>query len=227
MSLDNPPPEENEFLRLFGLPPTSQHDVPPDFFLPSPEEQKRRLAIETLHQRYLQQLDEYQSPGSPERHDYPPKEPNTGWKIHLNVDPKNVRTVSKFLKDNRFKHKFISGANLEQGKIFTVYFGSKQMAQKQIPIVSDHLDHLLEKPGDNDEIPVAPNIVARFDVTANLANNEFSARAYHQGIPLLNYASEDNLPQSLDQSKRQLSAKYGNYFGGTLTPYQPASTPSS
>ena len=47
------------------------------------------------------------------------KDPNIGWKLHLNVSPKHVVHVSQYLKAQGYNHKFLSGGDPENGKIFT------------------------------------------------------------------------------------------------------------
>jgi hypothetical protein len=88
--------------------------------------------------------------------------PNIGWKLHLNVAPQNVVEVSKYLISNGFRHKYFHGGELDNGKVFTIYIGSRQLAEEQSQILSRDLGHLLARPVDHREIEFTSGVVGRF-----------------------------------------------------------------
>jgi hypothetical protein len=87
---------------------------------------------------------------------------NKGHKIHLNVAPQFVLEVSNYLKENKYHHKYLSGGDASDGKIFTIYLGSHNNAYNRSKIISQELDGKLLKPLDKSEIEYAPNICGRF-----------------------------------------------------------------
>lgn len=87
---------------------------------------------------------------------------NIGHKIHLNVAPDCVHAVSEYLKDNKYHHKYLSGGDVSDGKIFTVYLGSHNNAYKWAKVISNDLDGKLLRPLDKSEIEYAPNVCGRF-----------------------------------------------------------------
>src|SRR3989344_3172963 len=101
---------------------------------------------------------------------------DTGWKVHLNVVPENVRHVSEYLKSNYYNHKYLQGGEPDDGKVFTVYFGSKGMMDKSSQKMSNDLEQQLSLPGAYDETEVARGAVARFTVADDepRGGNEFA-----------------------------------------------------
>lgn len=87
---------------------------------------------------------------------------NIGWKFHLNVAPENVKTVSEYLLKNGYLHKFLSGGEVEDGKIFTIYIGSFALAKQLASLLSRDLEVLLARPHNHTEIEFASGIVGRF-----------------------------------------------------------------
>ncbi|MBI2140469.1 hypothetical protein HYU14_06085 [Candidatus Woesearchaeota archaeon] len=89
----------------------------------------------------------------------------TGWKFHLNVTPKNVKEVSGYLTSKEYYHKFLSGGEIEDGKIFTVYIGSRDKAEEEAQNLSKDLAQYLSMPVEHGEIEFAPGVVGRFDAS--------------------------------------------------------------
>src|SRR5690606_10673176 len=87
---------------------------------------------------------------------------NVGWKFHLNCEPSSSENISKFLADNGYYYKYLSGGEPEDGKIFTVYIGSHELAEKLAKEISDGVLSELAKPVDHSEIEFAPGVVGRF-----------------------------------------------------------------
>jgi hypothetical protein len=168
------------------------------------------------NQKYLARLPEYSQEGNPEKHDY--TNANQGWKLHLNVSPENVVAVSAYLKSTGFSHKFISGANIDRGKIFTVYIGSKSLTEKFIKEIQDEAGHLLEDPKALGDILVSPKIAARFGL---YHHQKFINQGYFNGIPLMKYYDEDDVVGSLENSKKTLLSEFGDYFGTEIEYYDP------
>lgn len=89
------------------------------------------------------------------------------WKVHLNVEPKNVDPVSEYLIKNGFKHKYLSGGEIEDGKVFTVYIGSYKLVKQLSEQIGQDLSSFLCKPLAYGEIELAPGVVGRFDAPGN------------------------------------------------------------
>lgn len=87
---------------------------------------------------------------------------NVGWKFHLNCEPGSCKNISKFLADNDYYYKYLSGGGPEDGKIFTVYIGSHELAEKLAKEISDGVLAELSKPVDHSEIEFAPGVIGRF-----------------------------------------------------------------
>ncbi len=107
------------------------------------------------------ELDDYNKE-NPENHKYDFQEFNDdGWKLHLNVEPENVKKVSEYLTKNGYMHKFLSGGDLGDGKVFTIYIGSYNLTDKLSQEISEDLTGLLAKPAIS-EVEFAPGVVGRF-----------------------------------------------------------------
>ncbi|MFA7278298.1 MAG: peptidoglycan-binding domain-containing protein, partial [Candidatus Gracilibacteria bacterium] len=65
------------------------------------------------------------------------------WKIDLNVEPKDVITVSMYLRNKGYKHSYLQGAPEEA---FSVYIGSKDLTDKEVRILEKDLAQYLRKP---------------------------------------------------------------------------------
>jgi hypothetical protein len=97
---------------------------------------------------------------------------NIGWKLHINVQPENVRAVSAYLKANGYRHKFLHGGEVADGKIFTIYIGDYNLVRSLSNRISTDLRSCLCKPTVKNEIELAPGVVGRF-VGPRHIKNEF------------------------------------------------------
>ena len=174
---------------------------------------------ETIRQ-YSIELKPYDDNGLDIKHDYP--DPNMGWKIHLNVAPSNVKNVSTFLLDNGYSHKYLK-ANVDAGKIFTVYTGSKTLTEQLVKEIYKGVGGFLEDPKTTQDILVAPRIAARF--VAGNSHLFQGGPAYSggsiRGIPIRKmYETEDS--EELYQASKALALQvFGDYFGGGIEYYNP------
>jgi len=165
-------------------------------------------------------IEEYRNHGKDFWDDSPRNFPDAHWKFHLNVLPENVRTVSEFLKRHNFHHKYLSGGEIESGKIFTVYTGSKKLTEFAVRVISSNVGNLLTDPKAEGEVLFAPNIVGRFEGSPN----NFDVKACKNGISIakerrsfpLKISEEDVL-----YSKNKLISLYGDYFGGGISFFDP------
>jgi len=184
--------------------------------------QFRKKQLDDLYRPYRSELPEYMDQGNGRwREDH--TEGISGWKFHLNVEPNNVKEVSNLLKDKGFKHKYLKGGEVDSGKIFTVYTGSKRMTERGVRMISDNLGHLLATPKAGGEVPFAPNIVGRFE--GNEA--EYANKVSKDGIVLTKLRALSTLKdmkikdEDVEFSRKQLLSDYGKYFGGEITYYDP------
>lgn len=138
---------------------------------------------------------------------------NIGYKLHLNVEPENVSNVSEYLKRKSIPHKYLSGANPLEGKIFTLYIGSRNLASEVALEISKDLDGLLCFPVSKDGIEFAPNVVGRF----NTVQEDFD-RYPRFGIRGISTLSDSFESDCLVKSYDFLSVKYGEYFNGESIP---------
>lgn len=184
-----------------------------------PEYSRSRDQIESYNQAH---------PGQNKIDFLDPNNPNLGWKFHLNVQPGQVLKVSQYLTGNGYYHKFLTGGELEDGKVFTVYIGSKKKIDQLAAQVSQDLQPFLSKPTDHREIEFAPGVVGRFVAKDN--SEEFHAYGTHGLVFLKKYfdksieiimqkGSATAVPASLteeaiSESFRRLKEKYGTYFTG-------------
>lgn len=146
-------------------------------------------------------------------------DPNQGYKFHLNVKPENVRQVAAHLKLGNYYHKYLSGGEVENGKIFTVYTGSKQQTEQIVRDIADsEIALLLDRPiaDESGEVLYAPNIVGRF--VGN--RNKYLTKVPRFGISILRSTNKDSLDQSYSKTHEALLAEYGDYYGGGITYYK-------
>ena len=134
-------------------------------------------------------------------------ESNVGWKLHLNVTPENSHFVSRWLKIHNFSHKFLSGGDIDDGKIFTVYIGSYDLCTKMSQKIFDGLNLYLCKPAANDEIELRPGIVGRF---ANINKKDFHQYGSCGFSELQGQFLNQNEKTLL--SFRDLHNQFGDYF---------------
>lgn len=160
-------------------------------------------------------------------------------KLHLNVLPENVVLVSNYLKTNGIEHKYFSGGELGDGKVFTIYCGSITMAAKVAGMIARDLNGKLCHPSANSEIEYAPNVSGRFDIIhqgfgrypvvgtrgVNSLEND-KRRSLHF---LMGHRDEIeriiNSPEykefsaaAFDRSLAIIIARYGDYFHGSQEP---------
>lgn len=138
----------------------------------------------------------------------------------MNVKPENVRQVAATLKLGGYHHKYLSGGEVENGKIFTVYTGSKEQTEQIIKVIADsEVAGLLEKPlaDDSGEVPYAPNIVGRF-----VGNREkYMTKVPRLGVSVLRTADKDSVQESFTKTNKALLEDYGDYYGGGISCYKP------
>jgi hypothetical protein len=139
---------------------------------------------------------------------------NFGWKLHLNVTPEDSILVSRWLKINNFAHKFLSGGDISDGKIFTVYIGSYDLCTKMSKKIFDSLNQYLCKPADNTEIEIEPGIIGRFVCGDKSRFRQYGTCGFSEIIDnngILN-KSQDQKDQKTLLSFRKLSKEFGDYF---------------
>lgn len=161
------------------------------------------------HEQYRQILAEYSFKGTPENCDFWNDDPNTGYKLHLNVAPSNVVKVSDFLKRNGYEHKYLTGGEIEDGKIFTVYTGSKKNTDRIVKEIHDGVGDLLEEPKAFGEVEYAPKIVGRFR-----GNVQYFRQYGRDGITLLNDLPQSSPQNTVERARQKAVQLYGKYFTG-------------
>lgn len=168
--------------------------------------------------------------------DFPDNTEEFGWKVHLNVEPRDVVTTSDYLRKNNFAHKYRDGGAGIDGKAFTVYFGSKAMLTKWVQNLSADLANVLRKPyRTNESAEFAPGITGRF-VAGDARSTEYGQYGEF-GIPLINEEARNKVIEKMQGPKaaardrwaeitreekialaasgyKSLAEKYGRYFHG-------------
>jgi hypothetical protein len=188
----------------------------------TPEHAKR------ANEAYIKELAPYFHHDEPQRHainnpadgkTVTPLKQDTGWKIHLNVVPENVKAVSEYLKQNHYNHKFLSGGEPDDGKVFTIYFGAKSVMDQWVHQLSSDLGEKLALPGAYDEVEVARGVVARFTVDDRETRGGGEFRPY--GAYGLSFLRDTKMPWKVSRDERIADAKrtyerlkdlYGSYF---------------
>ncbi len=203
-----------------------------DYFFPTQEAkakyQQERAALDALYAPYQAVLQDYGHSAAPGKWEFVNNSPDEGYKIHLNVKPENVIAVSQFLKSHDYMHKYLSGGEVEDGKVFTVYTGSKTQTERIVREISDGVGNFLEAPLARGELPFAPNIVGRF-----VGTRQYFHQYGYDGITLLEFDAgqvlykttdkDEFIKQAVARAKTRLTEIYGDYYGGGITFYQPAS----
>lgn len=221
------------------MPIISQQAGVGSFFGQTPKEReeeiKRQELSYALFKTYVDVLDEY-SAKEDSRFKFWNNDPNVGFKCHLNAKPVQVIEISEFLKAGGYNHKFLSGGEVEDGKIFTVYLGGKSQAEDIVRQISNGVGGLLVEPKPSVlkyESLFAPNISGRFGSRIDEFDNKYFAidgvpirktmwrREMHDGKMKTIYS-----PGALDDARNGLSQHYGDYFGGGLDFYNPAVQPA-
>jgi hypothetical protein len=189
---------------------------------PAVEEDHRQRAFEAVMEPYIFDR-EHIKPGTC---DYGPwNNSDIGHKLHLNIEPKDVRGVSRYLSILGFNHKYLHGGDVSKGKVFTLYPGSKACADRMAQQLSRDLDPYICRPLAEDEIEYAPNIAGRF-VERGLRFHKDGAGLI-RGIPLLysdlDYLEDEKnevlvtpiwMDQAFERSFDVLTKTYGSYFYG-------------
>ncbi len=207
-----------------------------------PENKFMQEKLKEANSEYKKILEEYmfptdkvqeyneQNPNEIKSNFIEPENPNVGWKFHLNVIPEHVKSVSEYLINNGYNHKYLSGGEIEDGKIFTIYIGSYEMAKKLSEDLSRDLVQYLCDPAENQEIEFARGIVGRFVVSKRY---DFVPFSYH-GFPIkkederalggFKFLNKENKGTDFEDKKdkllrdaeekafKELIAIYGNYF---------------
>lgn len=203
MSGDNFP---QNIYDLFGGPGSAERDT------------EKRKELEALYAPYRRALKEYGHHAQENRWQFHEDNPNIGYKFHLNVSPEDVQMVSKFLIENDYEHKYLSGGELEDGKVFTVYTGSKEQTERIAQEVSNGIGSLLQTPNATGEVPFAPNIVGRF-----VGRGDEFQQYGRNGVSYLSVADWKDPETAFSSADKVLRERYGKYYGGGITPYQPIS----
>ena len=173
-------------------------------------------AVEARYKQYTDVLEEYIFHGSPEKSQFFNDDPNCGYKVHLNVLPANVIAVSNFLKNHEFHHKYLHGGEIEDGKIFTVYLGSKAATERYVREIYEGVGDLLEHSKAYGEVEYAPRIVGRF-----VGGKKYFRQYGREGISLLYDLPSEHPLNTPERAREKALEEYGEYFGGGITPYSP------
>lgn len=158
---------------------------------------------------------------NPQRYDFGDS-PNHGWKVHLNVEAQNAQTVADYLKAEGYRHKFLNGGEIGDGKVFTLYLGSFEKAQSEAATISESLEGRLAKPVNYDEVELARGVVGRFR-TERFGFNPYgtsglSTLSTSISLPYLratNASAEEiatALAKAEEVSCRRLLHHFGDYF---------------
>jgi hypothetical protein len=159
---------------------------------------------------YTKNLDEYRHHISSDKVDKLHNDRH--WKLHLNVEPNDCLEVSNYLKNNDYNHKFLSGGDISDGKIFTVYIGSFEKARRESKKLHTDLEHVLKKPAAKHNAYFSEGISGRFS-NSGKNNEKFISQGFH-GFPHFNvkYDTIENKDKKIRESFEILKNKYGSYF---------------
>jgi hypothetical protein len=188
-----------------------------------------------IYDKYLTEMEAYRNEGAEQTGQKSDFRKNgkiiPHWKFHLNVEVSGVKRVSDYLKGHGFCHKYLSGGEPEEGKIFTVYVGSKNLAETSAVEISRGLGRLLTRPRYPMEIEFARGVIGRFDAHRDQDFSQYSSVL--RGIPelkddkwelsMLRRTSDPMGRARYEQKKemafqhayRQLAERYGTYFYGS------------
>lgn len=195
------------------------------------EDLRRQAETAALYAPYHAVMRDYYEKGEDKWKSWEGAPPFGEYKCHLNVTPENVLTVSDFLKTRGYHHKYLHGGEVESGKIFTVYVGGKDQAEQIIREIEDGVGSFLGEPNSGTltyEARYAPHVCGRF--TTKL--DGFVGYFAQNGIPihqdkrksLFDVGKRTTVyePDALDDARKRLTEKYGEYFGGGLAYYDPS-----
>ena len=185
------------------------------------------MSEKELSARYTQEFPEYESikAYSQSKADFRGYGIDVGYKMHLNVPISRVRNVASYLQRGAFCHKYLSGGEVLDGKIFTIYTGSRVMTEALAQKISADLGDALVRPIEhNDEREIAPNISGRF----NVRGWDFTQYGWGlKGIPMLHedatrllYTKDPEarkaiIDQAFKKAFIKLKDQFGEYFYGT------------
>ncbi len=146
--------------------------------------------------------------------------PNEGYKIHLNCDPVDAGAISRSLIARDLHHKYLSGGDVREGKVFTIYTGGRAQTEEIVRSLADNLRGVLKPPPvtTTGEVPYAHNIFGRF--TGNKAT--FLTKIPVKGVSLLRDTEQLNPDEAFRRSDKVLREIYGDYYGGGITYYEPS-----
>lgn len=183
----------------------------------SKKNEQKRKELEELEKPYYKAMSGYGHKSQEGRWEFFNDDPNQGYKFHLNVAPDSVHAVAEELKDLDVVHKYLRGGEVEDGKVFTVYSGSKKQTERIVRQVYERISRFLKIPVEGTgEVPFAPNIVGRF------RGNTDEFRQYGDlGVSFLKHDEGDNPQESYDRADKRLREIYGDYYGGGITYFDP------
>lgn len=205
--------------------PFLNSDAPENPLILNIDQAKKDEEEKRLQGLYEARLVPYHFAGRPGKADHiDPKNLNVGHKLHLNVGIEEVVAVSEYLKKEGFYHKFLSGGEVTDGTVFTVYVGSKDLTDKLAKQLSEELKSWLRKPVRKDEIEYAPNIPGRFvGDKKDFMQYGIGIRGISVSREMASLFSPWSSKKDLDQKKtlafqasfNALADKYGEYFYGS------------
>lgn len=198
----------------------------------SPEAEKTYFEEDSMreYQYTKRALEKYEQehPGELKYDFADPNDPNIGWKFHLNVPPEFVQPVSEYLRNNGYRHKYLSGGDIDDGKIFTIYIGSYQLAKKLSEEISRDLSSYLCKPAAKQEIEFASGVVGRFvgdskgpfsqygpigfSLERNWSEALYSHYDHHKKDPDYEQKHREMQEKAEEVSFKRLREVYGDYF---------------
>jgi len=187
---------------------------------------KGEIEFYPFYEKELKDYSVHRSGAASDKVDAPGSGEFYGNKLHLNIEPKDVVAVSKYLKQERFWHKYLSGGEIEDGKIFTIYVGSAVLTKKLAQKISQDLKLYLRKPVEKGEVEYAPNVIGRF---SGSRKNYEQYGAGLRGVSILRswgerigpWTPQDEkrrlLPLAFDATYNAMADEYGEYFYGKVS----------
>ena len=148
---------------------------------------------------------------------------NIGWKFHLNVEPKNVPQISRYLVQQNYDHKYLNGWESEDGKIFTIYIGSRKLAENLALEIKNDIWNLLSQPQISNEVEFQAGVVGRFIWSPKKYWQYWNAGItyiYDDMTKLWNHdnystkEAKETINQMTQDAFQSLTYDYGEYFTG-------------
>lgn len=127
-----------------------------------PEDEYRKILKEYMIPKEVEKKYNKDNPENAKGDFIDEKDLDIGWKFHLNIRSKHVKAVSDYLVQNGYCHKYLSGGDIDDGKIFTIYTGSHKLAKKLAQSLSSDLYGYLCKPVAKQEVEFEAGIIGRF-----------------------------------------------------------------